>query len=137
MNARFVTEAGLDQEFAVHAKLESKGNYGCGCAVFDGDVTLTELAFEDEWFQDLTERNHPADVGTVLFSGNVHCKDTSVSDRLMCLIIMGDLVVEGALRIFETEVLVCGNAKVGSLLDRDRRLRVLGTLTVGDPGVRQ
>jgi hypothetical protein len=33
--------------------------------------------------------------------------------------------------IFETEVLVCGDATIGTLTDHDDYLKVLGKLTVG------
>ena len=88
---RILTEAALDQEFEVKAKLKSGSDYGCMCVVFDGDVIFDEpIALEDHYFYRLTG-GVKDDVGTILFTGNVTCTaHASISDRLMCLIVLGD-----------------------------------------------
>ncbi len=126
MKPRIVSEEELDREFNVKARLASGGDYGCHCAVFDGDVDLSAaLAFEDNWFYALNDAATPHDIGTVVFTGNVRCKDASVSDRLMCLIVLGNLTVD-RLDVFATEMLVAGDLEVGALSDRDAHLTVLG-----------
>jgi hypothetical protein len=126
---RIISEKELDQEFGVKAKLESRGGYGCHCAVFDGDFATSELAFEDEWFYSLNNLTSN-DIGTVMVTGNVRCDEASVSDRLMCLIVGGNLTA-GTFAIFETEVLVCGDATINVLKDHDSYLKVLGKLEIG------
>ncbi len=122
---RILTEAALDQEFHVKAKLASGGNYGCMCVVFDGDVVLdAPVVLEDTYFDKL-DQGVKGDVGTILFTGNVTCTgDASISDRLMCLIVLGDFRAPRLL-VFETEMLVCGKLEVGELQDRDGYLTVL------------
>lgn len=122
---RILTEAALDQEFDVKAKLKSGGDYGCMCVVFDGDVIFDEpIALEDHYFYRLTG-GVKDDVGTILFTGNVTCTGhASISDRLMCLIVLGDFRAP-RLSLFATEMLVCGTLEVGELADRGRRLTVL------------
>lgn len=116
---RILTEAALDAEFHVKAKLASGGDYGCMCAVFDGDVVFDEpVALEDTYFYRI---NDPVkgDIGTILFTGNVTCTGhASISDRLMCLIVLGDFRAP-KLSLFETEMLVCGTVEVDQLEDRD------------------
>jgi hypothetical protein len=122
---RILTEAALDQEFGIKAKLASGGDYGCMCVVFDGDVVFDEpVALEDTYFYTLN-RSVPGDVGTILFTGNVTCTGhASISDRLMCLIVLGDFRAP-KLSVYETEMLVCGALEVGELQDRDGYLTAL------------
>ncbi len=124
---RILTEAALDQEFQIKAKLESGGNYGCMCVVFDGDVVFDEpVALEDNYFSRLDDLVE-GDVGTILFTGNVTCTGhASISDRLMCLIVLGDFRAP-QLSVYETEMLVCGTLEVGELVDRDGYLTCRST----------
>lgn len=124
---RVITEDQLDQEFQVRSKLKSGGDYGCMCLVFEGDfVSNDPVALEDNFFYGLNS-DVDGDVGTIVFTGDVTCTGHAcISDRLMCLIVLGDLSAE-KLSIFETEVLVCGNLEVGELNDHDDYLNVLGT----------
>jgi hypothetical protein len=99
MQPRVLTETELDQQLGVKAKLASGGDYGCSCLVFDGDCELIEAVA------------------------------LCLSDRLMCLIVIGDFSAT-KLSIFETEMLVCGNLAVGELVDRDSYLKVIGKTTI-------
>jgi hypothetical protein len=127
-----MTEDELDARFQTRSKLESGGDYGLGCLVFAGDFIdeTRSHCFDDVHVRELWAA-HAGDIGTIVIDGNVRCSGVmSVSDRLMCLVITGDLVT-GELAIFETEVLVCGNLDVRELSDRDGYLKVLGTRRVG------
>ncbi len=123
----------LDRRFQTRSKLASKGDYGLGCLVFEGDYIdeTNSYCFDDVHVRKLCDA-YDGDIGTILIDGNVRCSGiVSVSDRLMCLVVMGNLVVTNLLAIFETEVLVCGNLEVHELDDRDSYLKVLGQRTVG------
>jgi len=125
--SRVVTEAELDAELHLKAKLPSGGDYGCMCAVFDGDIVFEEpIALDDTFFYAI---NEPAkgDVGTMVFTGNVICTGhASISDRLMCLVVLGDFRAP-KLSVYGTEMLVCGNLDVFEVQDRDAYVTVLGT----------
>lgn len=126
-----LSEVELDARYKTKGLLESGGDYGCGCALFDGDLDDDdgEMLFCDEWFHRYNDR-HPNDVGTILVTGNVRSKQAiSVSDRLMCLVILGSLEAP-ALSVFETETYVGGNLTVGELTDRNHYLTVKGKRTV-------
>lgn len=126
----FVSEKDLNKRFGTFGFLASGGRYGCGAVLFEGDLVDERgaLLFSDEWFHDLNDQ-HPNDVGTVLVTGNVRSKrKLFVSDRLMCLIVLGSLKAP-ALSIFETETWVGGDL-VGSLTDRDDYLQVKGKRTI-------
>lgn len=130
MEPRVLSEDELDREFGTKAKLESGGNYGCKCLVFDGDFEIGDaIALEDTFFYRWNDRF--GDVGTIVFTGSVRCAgEACVSDRLMCLVVLGDFVAD-TLSVFETEVLVAGDLKVRELKDRDEYLKVMGRREVG------
>ena len=129
----FVSEADLNERFNTSKLLASKGDYGCGAVVFQGDLEDEpgSLLFDDHWFYALNTQ-HPDDVGTVLVTGNVRSKsELFVSDRLMCLVVLGSFEAP-ALSVFETEMYVGGDLTVGDLTDRDNYLTVKGTRSVAE-----
>lgn len=118
----FLTERRLDERFGTAALLDSRGDYGCGCAVYDGALDdRNGVLFDDDWFY-----GHPpcpGDLGTVLVTGEVRStRPIFVSDRLMCLVVLGD-VVAPSLHLFATEMYVGGKLVVGALHDPDRLLK--------------
>ena len=124
-----VSEAELDRRFQTKTKLASRGNYGLHCLVFEGALSSPRpLWFDDSHFYELCGEHE--DVGTILIDGDVRCSRMLVSDRLICLVITGDLVVD-KLSIFETEVCVFGNVQVGELKDTDDYLTVHGSSQIG------
>lgn len=124
-----LSEDELDRRFQTREKLASRGDYGLHCLVFEGSLTAPRpLYFDDSHFYELCGGQD--DVGTIVIDGDVRCSRMLVSDRLMCLVITGDLVVD-SLSIFETEVCVFGNLRVGELKDPDDYLKVLGTSEIG------
>jgi hypothetical protein len=123
-----ISEDELDKRYQTKSKLESGGDYGLDCLVFAGNLPARELWFDDDHFRELCGDHD--DIGTILIDGDLRCSRISVSDRLMNLVITGNLVAD-ELNIFETEVTVYGNLEVGTLLDHDDYLKVLGKKKVG------
>jgi hypothetical protein len=135
MTPTFVTEADLDRRYRTRQLLSSGGNYGCDCAVFDGslDDAGDHALFSDEWLAELKGR-HDGDIGTVLVTGDVTSKAALfVSDQLMCLVILGS-VEAPVLAVFETEVNIGGDLRVGELRDADELVTVGGALHVREQG---
>lgn len=125
----FISEAELHQNFDTDKLLESGGDYGCGCVVFDGNLEDEPgfLLFDDIWFRKLNEQ-HPNNVGIVLVTGDVLSKqELFVSDRLMCLVVLGSLTAP-SLAVFETEMYVGGDLAVKNLTDNDKYLTVKGSV---------
>jgi len=135
----FLSEAELDERYGTKSKLASGGDYGCGCLVFEGDVSVDGGWLGDAHFaslkgelpvEELRARWGHADIGTVVVTGNLRVRgDLAPSDRLMCLVVLGDLEARDV-HIYETEVLVDGNAALRSLDDRDAYLTVRGKLAI-------
>jgi hypothetical protein len=122
----FVSERELHDRFHLARLLASGGRYGCGGALFEGDVVDDGMLFYDEWFYALNEQ-HPNDVGIVVITGDVRAERAlSVSDRLMCLVVLGSLDAP-SLAVFETEVYIGGDLRVAELIDRDDQVTVKGT----------
>lgn len=123
----------LDARHGTRARLASGGDYGCSCAVFEGDLVLDgDHWLGDEHFSQLQIGAAPRDIGTVVVTGALTVRgDIQISDRLMCFIVLGDLVAR-ALKIYETEVYVGGDLRLERLDDRDEYLKVEGRVSVGE-----
>lgn len=85
------------------------------------------LTLDDSQFREL--RKDFDDIGTFVFEGSLRAKHLCVSDRLMCLIVTGDVRCE-RLSLFETEMLVMGSFTTKELKDPDEYLTVLGPRSV-------
>ncbi|MFY0542152.1 hypothetical protein [Nannocystis pusilla] len=129
-----ISEAELDRRHGTFARLASGGRYGCACAVYEGDLTVEGDAwFGDEHWSQLQLAAAPDDIGTIVVTGSLTVRgDLCVSDRLMCAIVLGDLVAR-ELAIFETEFYVGGDLRVDRLRDRDEYLTVAGARSVAEP----
>lgn len=122
-----ITEDELDARFGTRALLASGGDYGLNVVVFEGDRS-GNIALHDDEVRALCAGT--GDVGTIVFAGNLTSTGhLCVSDRLMCLIVTGDVVCE-RLSLFETEMLVMGSLTTKALKDHDEYFKVLGARTV-------
>ncbi|MCY1062637.1 hypothetical protein [Nannocystis sp. SCPEA4] len=131
-----ISEQELDRRHGTRARLASGGVYGCACAVYEGDLTVDGDAWlGDEHWSQLQLAAAPQDIGTIAVTGNLIVRgELRVSDRLMCAVVLGDLVAR-ALFIFETEFYVGGDLRVDRLQDRDDYLTVVGERVVAEPDV--
>jgi hypothetical protein len=131
-----ISEAELDRRHGTFARLASGGRYGCACAVYEGDVAVEGDAWlGDEHWSQLQLAAAPDDIGTIVVTGSLTVRgDLCVSDRLMCAVVLGDLVAR-ELAIFETEFYVGGDLRVERLRDRDEYLKVAGKRSVAHPDV--
>jgi len=126
-----LSEQELDRRHGTRARLASGGDYGCACAVYEGDVTIDgDHWLGDEHWSQLQLAAAPDDIGTIVVTGDLTVRgDIRVSDRLMCAVVLGDLVA-GDLSIFETELYVGGDLRVVRLHDPDQYLTVAGATHV-------
>lgn len=126
MKPKLISEAELQKTYKTTTFLKSGGDYGCGAAVFEGDLVDntkgTAAVLGDAWWQALNVA-HPDDVGTVLVTGDLAADgDIYVCDRLMCLVVLGSVKAK-SLRVFETEVWIGGTLEA-ELHDRDEYVTV-------------
>ena len=119
---KVISEDELDGLYGTKARLASGGDYGCMCVVLDGDVTGDGAKFcDDSHFQALQEE---ADIGTVVVTGNLTLDgDVSLSDRLFCLVVLGDVTVN-SFATFKTEVLIGGALKAATVVDADEMITI-------------
>lgn len=122
MGMKFISEDELDGLYGTKARLQSGGDYGCMCVVLEGDVTGEGAKFcDDSHFRSLREE---AEVGTVVVTGNLTLTgDVSLSTRLFCLVVLGDVTVN-ALSTWNTEVLIGGSLKANTIVDADEMITV-------------
>lgn len=126
---RVLSEDELDEKFGTRKKLESGGDYGLNVVLLEGDHHSGELGLDDGEFAKL--RAGIDDVGTLVIDGTLSCDGhLCVSDRLMCLIVTGNVTC-ARLSLFETEMLVMGSLDAKELRDPDEYLKVLGKRRVG------
>lgn len=119
-----ITEAEAARRYDLSTALESGGDYGLNVLVVHGDIDDVDGAFgDDAWFRALCGTQ--GDVGTVVVDGNVRVGNASISDRLMCLVVLKDFSAS-ELNIKETEMLVVGTLVVDTLRDVDALLSVQG-----------
>jgi hypothetical protein len=131
-----ITEKEANARFSTKTKLQSGGNYGCHVLVFkpdEADILSKDYWMCDDHFRALWNRYSPDhDVGTILIDGDVVLThEASISDRLMCLVVTGNLVAT-KLHIFETEFAVYGDCKAEFLTDHDNYLQVHGKCDIGE-----
>ncbi len=119
---KLISEDELDGLYGTKARLASGGDYGCMCVVLEGDVTGDGAKFcDDAHFGSLQEEG---DVGTVVVTGNLTLRGAvSLSDRLFCLVVLGDVTAE-TFTTYKTEVLVGGALKAKTVVDVDERITV-------------
>ncbi|MBW2734041.1 MAG: hypothetical protein JRH20_16765 [Deltaproteobacteria bacterium] len=131
---KLLTEQEADALYQTAEKLESDGDYGCHVLAFkasEPEVASQPSWMCDEHFNALWEQFSPEeDIGTIVIDGDlVLSHEASISDRLMSLVVTGDLRAT-QLHIFETEVTVYGDLHVDVLTDHDDLVKVHGRSTI-------
>jgi hypothetical protein len=130
MEFKLVSEKELNSMTNTYELLESKGNYGLSCVVFEKDIMMNECWLDDVGFKEIQKMAKTPDVGTLAFLGNLTVKgEMSITDRIMCVFIKGNLVVDGELSTYETEVYIGGNLVCSSTNDRDKYITVAGEIS--------
>lgn len=126
---KVLSEDELDERLGTKALLESGGDYGLNVLLFEGDLRFGKLGLDDDGVRAL--RGGVDDVGTIVIDGDLTCDGhLCVSDRLMCLVVTGDVKCQ-RLSLFETEMLVMGSLDARELKDHDEYLKVVGKRKVG------
>ncbi len=121
-----LTEDKLNNILQTKEILESKGDYGCDCLFYNGNLIIDGDWLNDKQYYSLTENKSDNDIGTIAINGNLTINDDlRISDRLFCLIIMGDLKANN-FETFETETYVDGDFKVKTYRDYDGYLKIKG-----------
>ena len=124
-----LSEAETASRFDTRTKLVTQGNYGCEVLVFgvdDAEIASRQDWLNDAHFRELRRFAPNVDIGTVVIDGDLTLThDATITPNLMCLIITGDLSAP-ALCVRETEFVVYGDMKVGSVTDHDEYITVHG-----------
>lgn len=133
MEFKIVSENELNKMVNTHELLESKGDYGLSCVLFEKDMTMDSYWLDDNSFAEIQEKAHTSDIGTIAFLGDLIVKgDMSISDRIMCVFIKGNLVVHNKLSSYETEVYIGGDLTCSKLNDPDGYILVAGKTLLTD-----
>ncbi|MBW1298467.1 hypothetical protein [Aquimarina litoralis] len=127
---KLVTEEQLNELINTKKLLQSEGDYGLDCIYYEGDLELEGDWLFDDNFYNIADQFPDAEIGTIAIQGNVKVKgDLQLSDRLFCLIIIGNVEAENY-QTFETEVYISGNLKAKTLRDNDSLTTIKGELQV-------
>ncbi len=123
-----LTEDELAQIADTRNLLKSRGDYGCDCLVYEGDVTAEGYWLDDNSFRELQRQAGNRDIGTVAVLGNLAVNGKFLlSDRLMCLFVTGT-VQAAEFASYETEVYIGGDLRTSGFSGQKSRVTVAGTI---------
>lgn len=111
--------------------VESKGQYGLDCLLYQGDLTI-EIEddkrgwLDDKSIDDIIKDFPNHEIGTIAIQGNLIVKgNIDIDSWLHLLFVSGNLTAEN-FKTVATEVYVGGNFKVSNYSDHDGYLKVKG-----------
>ena len=122
---KLYTEKQLNEIANTKELLDSQGNYGLGCLVHEGNLTINEDWLSDELYYEFSEK-FGDDIGTIAILGDLIIDgELRITDRLMCLFIQGNLKAT-IIETWETEVFVTGNVEYKKIKDEEDLIAILG-----------